>query len=885
MAQQFTTTDVLRLEIETAATGLVNLVQNPSGELGGWGWSTPVANTTLSGSASGTPTMTFETTVAQACHVITEPMALAANQYVAARFRQSGGPANVGFKARFEFYNASLTLVSSSTQTAQSSSFGDGILVVPAVQAPANTAYVGLRLDLYRSGGTPSANDYVVFNEVTVCKAATSGALQTTRTNLVTNPSFETNTTGWPWAFNVSSKTRVTSQAFVGSASMQVTASASGSMWVSTDAGASGIPVTGSTTYTASFYSTAGSTGRQIALGLDFYDSSGDPISGTSSGGVSDSTSGWTRKTITATSPPNAAYLKVTVSWIACAASEVHYLDGVMVEKAGAVGAYFDGSTLAAGKTYAWTGTAHNSSSTEATSTLAFIEPVPYLNVLGPTHDIRVTREALNVGSLTATILDSTIDPSQADLIRPGKRVRLLANTGTSWEPLFAGKADKASVVYELLADQESKRARITLSAVDPVSPLAGTSRTEGVGAIDDLPYVLEGCGVPWNVNGSGNQVPTATVVSVNENASALDQVAVTRDTALGYAWVDRYGVLQAWDPDLISGTVVTTLDEATYNPDLAIDYNTEACINEVRLKFLRLNPSTGESEEIPYGPYRNQSSIDTWGVRWAEFTIQGITEDASTLQAYADAILTANATPVVRINSVVLPITDTADLAPSRALLDLYDLVTVSNDRAGLTENSRVTGIEHTITPDKWLAKIGFSVDGSVASPQFTPSPTPGASGKTIGQLLRPVGEVSMFYGAKADCPAGWLVLDGTTFSSATYPDLATLLGGTTLPDFTDRFPIGAGTKALGTTGGNPTKSVPPHTHPAGTLANASVDHSGGTVQPGTGTAVNRVGLLNGSNNGSHTHTISGSTGAASGASFDVMNPWRALWFIIRAA
>lgn len=43
--------DRVRLDVERdLATGeLVNLIQNPSGDLGGWGWITPVASTAMSG--------------------------------------------------------------------------------------------------------------------------------------------------------------------------------------------------------------------------------------------------------------------------------------------------------------------------------------------------------------------------------------------------------------------------------------------------------------------------------------------------------------------------------------------------------------------------------------------------------------------------------------------------------------------------------------------------------------------------------------------------------------------------------------------------------------------------------------------------------------------
>jgi Phage Tail Collar Domain len=83
------------------------------------------------------------------------------------------------------------------------------------------------------------------------------------------------------------------------------------------------------------------------------------------------------------------------------------------------------------------------------------------------------------------------------------------------------------------------------------------------------------------------------------------------------------------------------------------------------------------------------------------------------------------------------------------------------------------------------------------------------------------------------------YLYCDGSTFSSATYPQLTMLLGGTTLPDMRGRtrFSIdaGAGRLSSGTIGFNPntalaaggsqtatlqTSNLPPYT-PAGTVAN----------------------------------------------------------------
>lgn len=182
-----------------------------------------------------------------------------------------------------------------------------------------------------------------------------------------------------------------------------------------------------------------------------------------------------------------------------------------------------------------------------------------WTNILAPAHEIEIERESLDLGTLEATVLDATIDPATATLLRPGRRVRVTALNGTTstWDTLFAGELLAADVTYDLKRKRptDPKHARITLSAVDETKDLAQASRPEGVALIRDLPFVLEGAGVPWVADGNTNQVPSAGIASTNDNATALDQVALTRDTVRGYAWVNRDGVLNAFsslpDPDV----------------------------------------------------------------------------------------------------------------------------------------------------------------------------------------------------------------------------------------------------------------------------------------------------------------------------------------------
>lgn len=141
-----------------------------------------------------------------------------------------------------------------------------------------------------------------------------------------------------------------------------------------------------------------------------------------------------------------------------------------------------------------------------------------------------------------------------------------------------------------------------------------------------------------------------------------------------------------------------------------------------------------------------------------------------------------------------------------------------------------------------------------------------------TIAEMLRPVGEVTMWNGALADIPEGWLPLTGGTFDPATYPALAAHLGGSTLPDMTDVFPIGAGAKAVGSSGGSPTKVIATENLPSISVRYAADAQTGGTA-----TRVLNVGGAT---------PAGGQTLASFGGEepLDVMPPWRAVYFMIRA-
>jgi hypothetical protein len=192
----------------------------------------------------------------------------------------------------------------------------------------------------------------------------TTGAFVETRTNLVTNPSFETNTTGWG-TFQVGSIARSTADKFVGSASMLITYSGlQGVVLPSTRTS-----VTGGTTLTWSFYIKDIDTSRQFRANIEWYTavSGGSFISQATGTATTISTSSWTRLSITATAPANAlgAAPAIVSNGSVLTGTKV-YVDAAQLQTGSTATTYFDGDTP---DTFtarnSWTGTANASTSTQ----------------------------------------------------------------------------------------------------------------------------------------------------------------------------------------------------------------------------------------------------------------------------------------------------------------------------------------------------------------------------------------------------------------------------------------------------------------------------------------------------------------------------------------
>lgn len=877
--------DYLRLEVGADSA---NLVPNPSGRDGAWFYSTPVSNTILTSDGSD---LQFKTTVSQAAYFTTLPIRVAAGKYVSSRIDIVSITASHNVKVRYEWLDSSKALLSTSTQSAGiSTGTGFGL----TVQAPAGTAYVRMRFDFYNGTSNPSANATVDFKNVMLTANAT-GTASTIRTNLLMNPSFETNTTSWSGVRGTISRFTGGAASGAGTACARVLKSSvtANYMGIASDGGDIGTPVTGGKDYSAQALFFPTTTGRRAWIRIYWYDNLGQLITYSTGQGTSDLTANaWTKFTFTMTAPTNAVAASVDLYLYSPSGNiptnEAGYFDAVMLEQASAATAYFDGSFTATSQwTYSWLGTAHASQS-RATSTSTYfdyVDPYIWTNVLGPSSEIKTDSAGLDAGTATVRILDATLDPSTATTLAPSSPVRLRALTSTGWTSLYEGKVDDLNVSYRRDENKHSKLVIITdieLTAVNNVQQLANVKTLDSKGrsigvALTDLPAILENAGVPWNINGSGSQVATYTVLSTSDSASVLDEISIARDTALGYAWVNRFNVLNAVDSAHASTSVLATFGdsaEPSYS-DIDVQYGVTDLINSVTIQWLSKG-ADGSTTAIPYGPYVDQASIDEYGTFSAEYVYQGSTDTG--IASYANSILTAMAQPRKRVRSLSFPVRTVSDIDLA-AKMDLYGLVHV-NYSTLINADYRITSVSHNIVAQAdrhvWYVTLGFDTQSGVASPRVESSTV--ATSSTAG-------EVMMYAGSSI--PSGWLLCDGSAVSRSTYKDLFNAIsttygtgdGSTTfnLPDFRSRFPIGAGTfAALGDGDANAESArTPQHSHGAGTLVNSSFDHTQATNTTASGTA-NRL-----TSPVTHNHTISGSTGTTGKNAI----PYQSVNFIIRYA
>lgn len=175
------------------------------------------------------------------------------------------------------------------------------------------------------------------------------------RTNLLKYPSAESGTTGW----TASGGTIAQSAAWSASGTYSYRLTATGGDVYAYTAGAARSSVVAGSVFTASATLRSDATPRVARITVWWIDAGSGYLTSTNGDQVTTSTTADVRATLTATAPASAVSAEMYVTFISCAAAEVHYFDAAMIEASPTAGTYFDGSF----PNCRWTGTANASTS------------------------------------------------------------------------------------------------------------------------------------------------------------------------------------------------------------------------------------------------------------------------------------------------------------------------------------------------------------------------------------------------------------------------------------------------------------------------------------------------------------------------------------------
>lgn len=750
--------DDIKVEVQLPPEEGDNLLTNTSGQYGAWQWAPDglTTNTSVTGDPVARTITAQRGGTAGSTGIQTDFLPVTAGMYANARVDLTAITTGHKVTLGLQFYDSAYAVISWHYSSPSSTL---DTLAFSSVVIPGTAAYARLFVVLDKTAdpnpdtGSANANALVSFTKAMVTEVTGAGVPSVVKTNLMPNGGFQYNTTGWTTGQNIEGITRVDySGAFVLHAVLDNGTTLSN----------------GEGSYVHGPYVTGIEGGENYSLRIDirtdvmtdghtleptmyycWYDDTNTQIGSCTfvDSGVTDGS--WVQEWRIITAPAGATKLRINPGMrhrgptIVMGAGWDFEVDSVSIVKSSVLMPYWDGDTPdTSSHVYAWTGTAGNSPATRSSvGAVEYVEPdEQFIDVTGGYNNFTIERSELDISTCNGTIVDPALSPAKADsVLVPGRGVRVWAYapggivgefSPASFVRLFTGSLGPCSVEYDPLNDDKRQKVKISVTATGRESTLAQASRpgvTKTPAHLGAL--VLARAGVPWDVDGSSNIVAGASTIADSDNATALDQVALTRDTVGGHAWVDPDGTLVFRSSLGAKSTGPETMGPTDYTASgLKVSFSTERLINSVTVVRL-IRASDGSTEERQHGPYEDGASIRRWGRSSATVTIASLPDDTSDADDLAAAILAANATPVLVIEEVAVNSADNR----THAFHDLYDLLTVSADTIDgeIVTDTRVTRVRHEFTTEarpfgrgqgRWRTTYGFMAEGGVASPAIQP-------------------------------------------------------------------------------------------------------------------------------------------------------------------
>jgi len=553
-----------------------------------------------------------------------------------------------------------------------------------------------------------------------------------TRTNLVSNPSFELNTTNWSsLGGGAPTLTRTTAQSYAGNASLMMTATGSGGARAFFNPSPV-MPVTAGLSYTVSAYTKAATVARPVDYLIDWVNSGGGVISSVVSGTTTNSTSAWTRATpFTAVAPAGAAYAYLQVRVNPVVPGEVHYVDAVLFEQATSGLPYFDGTYSDAYTGYTLTAQQWNGTANASTSTATWGLNSSYINssyVLDGTTDfapmmqysknISINRgrkdigDQFSAGTMTFTLDDTLaggilnplytsspfVDPDSLFALAPLRRVSMGRYDSTNtYIELFSGQIVNYDYSYELGGND-----LVTVYCADDFYLLAQTAMAEynvneelssaRLSAVLDLPEVAYPA-LTRNINTGTQTLGGAAAYTVSEGTNVKAYIDQIQAAEQGRIFMSRDGIIN-FDPRLgntLNASVADFNDNGTQIPynNLAISYNADQIVNRASVQHLGATTPEVANDLASQAKYLIQTVSITDSLLHNDIA-------AADLATY---LLVGEPSPTftgVQTDYLML----TTAQREALALVDIGDTISITNTIAGgsVAQNLSVEGIEHRL-------------------------------------------------------------------------------------------------------------------------------------------------------------------------------------------
>lgn len=338
------------------------------------------------------------------------------------------------------------------------------------------------------------------------------------------------------------------------------------------------------------------------------------------------------------------------------------------------------------------------------------------------------------VGALSLTLVNA-FDLESIQNVTPDSPIRLSHASG---ERIFTGTLRSIRLGFSFDKLSRKKTIFTYMTAVDGIRSLANTMRYgaaayNGSGVAYEMwnqriARLMQSSQLAYQVtgNGDGNAsgMEQRRIQDVVYESSLLNHLDLACNSVRAKWFIDSNNVVQFFGPygspaRPFRGTLTDRPDHAGlagFVPyvDIDLGYDSETLLNDIKVINHGRMFVDGRwlASDLTYGPYRDETSILTWGAESATIDIslalpQYITEPLpreTPIEELVAAIFAAQRSPRLTVKSVVI---DGLEFGDFLASLELYDRVSVEIE--GLEAQVEIVSIKHSITPRKWLCTLNF--------------------------------------------------------------------------------------------------------------------------------------------------------------------------------